>query len=180
MKLIRCKEVVILPLFVICCIQRLHERRGVFGRTLQRLVGYSLRTSQVIHIYLLLLPVLGRLVTLRHSHLSRSLRLAHLLLRLLLLFCCMKPQSLSKLLIRAAANSSVGMKGIIQLLSVLIPLLARRIHVFLEVLPRSRYCAVCFQRIVKLVEFISTHIYLCINLYYRYAPGRLILHYSAF
>ena len=102
-------------------------------------------------------------------HLLRSLlhrllpdRLNSLLLRLRIY--CVKSQSLSKLLIRITGNSTIGMKRIIELLSVMIALIAGSIHELSEMFSSSRYCAIGFQGVIKLVKFISSHI-LYINVY---------------
>ena len=76
----------------------------------------------------------------------------------------MKSESLRKLLIRFTGNSTICVKRIIELLSVMIALLARRIHELSEMFSSSRYCAIGFQGVIKLVKFISSHI-LYINVY---------------
>ena len=86
------------------------------------------------------------------------------LLLLRLRIYCMQSKPLRKLLIRITGNSTIGVKRIIELLSVMIALLARRIHELSEMFSRSRYCAIGFQGVIKLVKFISSHI-LYINVY---------------
>jgi hypothetical protein len=76
----------------------------------------------------------------------------------------MESKPLRKLLIGITGNSTISMKRIIELLSVMIALLARRIHELSEMLSRSCNCAISFQGVVKLVKFISSHI-LYINVY---------------
>ena len=63
-------------------------------------------------------------------------RLNRLLLLRLRIYC-MKSESLRKLLIRFTGNSTIGVKRIIELLSVMIALLARRIHELSEMFSSS-------------------------------------------
>ena len=109
-----------------------------------------------------LLPILS-------CHLLCPLRSSHwLLLRYWLLLrlriYSMESKPLRKLLIGITGNSTISMKRIIELLSVMIALLARRIYELSEMFSSSRYCAISFQGVIKLVKFISSHI-LYINVY---------------
>ena len=103
------------------------------------------------------------LLILRRNFL-RSLLHSKRLLLLRLRIYCVKSESLRKLLIRFTGNSTVCVKRIIELLSVMIALLARRIYELPEMFSSSRYCAIGFQGVIKLVKFISSHI-LYINVY---------------
>ena len=96
-------------------------------------------------------------------HLLCPLRSSHWLLLRLRIYS-MESKPLRKLLIGITGNSTISVKRIIELLSVMITLLARRIHELSEMFSSSRYCAICFQGVIKLVKFISSHI-LFINVY---------------
>ena len=119
--------------------------------------------SRLLHFLLSWLLILSCdfLRSLLHSLLLDRL---NWLLLLRLRIYCMQSKPLRKLLIRITGNSTIGVKRIIELLSVMVALLAGRIHELSEMFSRSRYCAICFQGVIKLVKFISSHI-LYINVY---------------
>ena len=177
----RCSSLLLLTCRLLLC--SLHSRAHIASLSLLRRIHLV-----VTHVHQL--PVLHIICT-RSSSRTRLLRSLRLLPLLLILRCyslcplrsshwlllrywlrfllrlriySMKSQSLSKLLIRITGNSTICVKRIIELLSVLIALLARRIHELSEMFSSSRYCAIGFQGVIKLVKFISSHI-LYINVY---------------
>ena len=153
----------------IASLSLLHRVHLVVAHVHQLPVLHIVCTRSCCHTRLLRSLRLLPMMLILSCHILCPLRSSHwLLLRYWLLLrlriYCVKSESLRKLLIRFTGNSTVCVKRIIELLSVMIALLARRIHELSEMFSSSRYCAIGFQGVIKLVKFISSHI-LYINVY---------------